>query len=526
MTKHKFDPTDEQLAIIDVMKQRSGSLMVTAFAGCAKTTTLELAAEQVKVPAMALAFNKKIAVDMQEKLPSNFVVKTFNGLGHQAWARVIPASKINLEDRKIGKLVTQISKGRKIDLNGDQWDDVRRMVSAAMQCGLVPRVSGPEGFVPDTLESWADIGAELGIWADEVEFVTDLARQVLEESIALAKAGTICFDDQIYCSVMLGGKFPQYPVVFADEAQDLNMLNHVMFGRVGRPDGRVAIVGDPCQSIYAFRGATSDSMGKMKGLRPNDAWIDRPLATTFRCPKVVVQRQQGHVPGYRAWHTNPDGVFTRLTPRLESPGPAPTWGASDLLGLRPDGKGTIAVLCRNNGPLLSLAFKLIRNGVGVTMLGRDIGKGLIALSRKLAPEDGTPADQVRAAIASWEQNETSLAVANDKPERVAGIVDRAECLHAVLDSAEARDAGQLRNLLERLFANERGLVVLGSIHRAKGLEWDVVVHLDPWRIPSKQAKVASANGDDRPMEQEMNLRYVAETRTKHTLATADLEAFV
>jgi superfamily I DNA/RNA helicase len=157
------------------------------------------------------------------------------------------------------------------------------------------------------------------------------------------------------------------------------------------------------------------------------------------------------------------------------------------------------------------------------MLGREIGKGLITLARKLVPDDNTPADEFRVKVMAWQDAEISLARANDKPERISGITDRAECLLAVLDSANARDAGQVRTLLEKLFARDHGQVTLASIHKAKGLEWDVVLHLDPWRIPSRWAK---ASGNPRELEQEMNLLYVAETRSKHTLANADLEYFV
>ena len=49
----------------------------------------------------------------------------------------------------------------------------------------------------------------------------------------------------------------------------------------------------------------------------------------------------------------------------------------------------VAVLCRNNAPLLSMAFKLLRRGIGVKMLGRDIGKGLVPLAKKLFPNPNT-----------------------------------------------------------------------------------------------------------------------------------------
>jgi hypothetical protein len=201
------------------------------------------------------------------------------------------------------------------------------------------------------------------------------------------------------------------------------------------------------------------------------------------------------------------------------------WRFSDLQDLLPGPTAKMAVLCRNNAPLFGLAFKLLRQGIGVVMLGRDIGKGLTSLSNKLAPDDSTPRHIVAGKIVDWIESESSLARANGKEERVAGIQDRGECLLAVLGGAEVRDAGGLRQMLAKLFAREDGLVTLSSIHKSKGLEWDLVLHLDPWRIPSKWAKTAAAAGDTSQLEQECNLKYVAETRSRHTLVQASLDDF-
>lgn len=525
--KHK--PTAEQELVIGSMGS-SESIMVEALAGTAKTTTLEMSAPQIKVPALALAFNKKIATEMQGRFPQNFSVKTLNALGHMAWARALPAgTRLVLDDRKLGKLVSQVAKDRKIDLHGDQWDALRRLVTAGMQAGLVPNELGPAGFVPDDLATWIDIGDQIGILPDETEFLLDLARDILRQSIDLAKRGTISFDDQIYCSVMLGGVFPQFPVVFVDEAQDLSPLNHEMLRLVLRPAGKLVAVGDEKQAIYAFRGASGDSLDRIRKLKPK--WATLGLKTTFRCPKVIVERQQGHAPGYVAWPSNPDGRVIQLQgPRpkqndLDDPneGQEPyEWGWEDIQGAMPWPRASIAILCRNNGPLFSMAMKLLRKQIGVTMLGRDIGKGLMALTRKLAPQDELPADLVMGKIREWEETESSRAIAGGHEERVAGIVDRAECLYAIIEGAGCRDAGELRTVLEKLFASQSGQVTLGSIHRSKGLEFDLVVHLDPWRIPSRWAKKSA---DPVALRQEYNLKYVCETRTRHTLVLANVEDF-
>lgn len=524
MSKTQFKPTEEQQAVIEAVAGKD-SVMVDALAGCTKTTSLEMAAPGVKVPALGLAFNKKIAQELTPRMPQNFTIKTFNGWGFGACMRANPgAPKAQIEERKLGKIISQIAKDRKVELSMDQWDEMRRLVSAAMQAGITPGDRG-RPLCPDTVEAWWNIADDLWITQESFEFIYEMCHEALERDIALLeKNGLYSFDDQVYYSACIAGQFPKYPVIFVDEAQDLSPLNHAMLAQSVREDGRLVVVGDPKQAIYGFRGADSRSMGKIRALRPEGSWADRGLLTTFRCPKAIVVRQQQHAPGYKAWHTNPEGRYTRLREgepgfRLEE-----GWNWNTIRALLPHDRCSIGVLCRNNGPLLALAFKLIKAQVGVTMLGRDIGKGLIGLSRKIEPEDSTSILHVVGKISDWIETETSLARANGHEEKVAGITDRGECLLATAE-AGPRDAGELRAMLERLFSREAGQVQLGSIHRWKGLEADAILHLDPWRIPSKWATQAAKAGDPRQLEQEWNLKYVAETRTKHTLIAANLEDF-
>ena len=156
-----------------------------------------------------------------------------------------------------------------------------------------------------------------------------------------------------------------------------------------------------------------------------------------------------------------------------------------------------------------MAFKLLRKRIACKMQGRDIGKGLIALSKKLMPQDEIPAKQCAELIEKWRAHECDIAYANDHTEKVAGITGRAESLMAVLEEALVENAGELRREITELFARDSGMVTLSTGHRAKGLEWPVVIHLDPWRIPSRHAKKAADAGDPRQMEagEKSKLRY-------------------
>jgi superfamily I DNA/RNA helicase len=123
------------------------------------------------------------------------------------------------------------------------------------------------------------------------------------------------------------------------------------------------------------------------------------------------------------------------------------------------------------------------------------------------------------STAQWRDHEVDLAKANNHDRKIDTITDKAECLFAVMESSGAKDAGALRRAIDEVFAKENQRITLATGHKAKGLEWDVVLHLDPWRIPSKFAKTPSA------IEQEHNLGYVIETRTKNVLLLASLEDF-
>ena len=56
---------------------------------------------------------------------------------------------------------------------------------------------------------------------------------------------------------------PEFDLVVADEAQDLNLNQLAMIQKIVKPSGRVCLVGDDKQAIYGFRGALRNGMEKM-----------------------------------------------------------------------------------------------------------------------------------------------------------------------------------------------------------------------------------------------------------------------
>jgi superfamily I DNA/RNA helicase len=313
----------------------------------------------------------------------------------------------------------------------------------------------------------------------------NLVDNCLTRSIVSAFDGYIDFDDQIYMPILFGGKWPKFPLVMVDEAQDLSPLNHEMLRRL--VTSRLIAVGDPYQSIYAFRGAVTASMGK---LREQFSMTERTLSVSFRCPQSVVQRARSRVP-HMKW---PDWATEGIVADL-----------SDLkIAEIPD---DAAIICRNNAPLFSAALRLIRAKRGIRLVGSDIGPGLIKTLKKLGPESMTRAETFDAI----DRYEAAQAAKSRAP---GSLADKCSCLRVFAEQGETLAAGIA--YAEYLFSST-GSIQLLSGHKAKGLEWDTVYHLDPWRIPSSYAT------SEEDIEQELNIRYVIETRAKRALYLINLE---
>src|SRR5271157_1478007 len=360
-----FIPTAEQEAIFAAGTAPQGpNLMIHALAGTGKTTTLaELAKRLPATPSLALAFNVRIKKELELRFPKNFEIKTLNGLGHAAWGRAT-GKRLTLDEGKLGRLVSEGIKATGVQKATETWTNIRKLVAWGQEAGIVPAAYPHKGLLPDTEAAWGDLAESKYHEASLDEIGT--ARFVLEASVKEAFGGIISFDDQIYMSAMFGGQFPRFQLVMVDEAQDLSPLNHLMLK--GTAAGRIVACGDEFQAIYAFRGASGDSLDRIRRLRPEESWQDLALGTTFRCPQVVVQRQQGHARGFVAAPGNAKGQLLVWASRgPESPGKP--W---DMAALRAAcGPGPIAFLCRNNAPLIRTALRLISDHIGCSMLGRD-----------------------------------------------------------------------------------------------------------------------------------------------------------
>ena len=485
------EATEEQAAIIDYARGRNGPpkhLLINALAGAAKTSTLRFLCKYLdEEPTLSVAFNKRIADEMAKVLPSHVNCATMNSVGHRVWSAAI-GKRLTVDTKKNYNLVKEAVDALKRQgdkqVAYDMFSDLMKIIAKAKTSGYVPAgIAGAKSLM--TAE---DFFGSL----DEVleDWLCELVNRCLLTGIKQAYGGLIDFDDQIYMPTLFGGSFPVHRRVLVDEVQDLNLLQHAMVDRLVGPFTWLAAVGDPWQSIYAFRGADTKSMSFLK---ERFAMHEMTLSVSFRCPIEVVKNAHWRVP-HMKW------------PEWAKPGEVRTlkdWGAQCI----PDGA---AIICRNNAPLMSCALALLRAGRGVQLVGTDLGPQLVKALKKLNPNLQLPQEKVYEAINLWEQDKLK------KARNAATVSDKAECLRVFAGFGPT--LGAAVTYCERLFAS-KGPIQLLSGHKAKGLEWEVVYHLDPHRIPSPWSKEGEA------LEQERNVKYVIETRSKGALYFVRLDEF-
>lgn len=471
-------PTPEQAAILAAATETEDNILVSALAGAAKTSTLVMLANAVEVrSALALAFNKKIADEMRERLPKKFDCKTLNALGHAAWADKI-GKRLRVNKGKMYEILTA-------ELDRYEMEEPKLAEEARDQFALLLRVfrmAKAGGHIPDHYHTHVKKASArlmddqdlFDAMEEEIDrdIFTNLILVCLRKSVAEAFKGNIDFDDQLLMPTIYGGLFPRYSLVLVDEAQDLSPLNHLMLERIVRK--RIIAVGDECQAIYAFRGAYEDGMRQM---RERFEMREMHLSISFRCPSSVVQHVQWRAPHMQAWDgQSGPGKVTALS----------IWDPSDF----PQGS---AIICRNNAPLLRLGMRLFKEGIYPNIWGEDIAAGLLKQLEKLGP-DNMAQSQVLEAIADW-QDKKSKKVRNQNL-----LADKAECLRILARQGETLAGAIVKG--KALF-NSKGRVHLMTGHKSKGHEFNDVFFLDEDLVKDEG--------------QDPNLRYVICTRSQCNL---------
>jgi DNA helicase-2/ATP-dependent DNA helicase PcrA len=494
-----YQASPQQQAYFDWIDNGEGSAILQAVAGAGKTSTLIEGLRRMKGSIFFGAYNKKIADEIKERAPKRdwLFISTMHGAGFKAWMRVAKNCRVNENKmRDIFRACVEQHPEYK------QYEGaVLSLVSYAKQAGL--------GFLKDSnvYSNWSDLiehfnvdcgGDENGEDADKL--VISIARKMLEKS-QKADFDQIDFDDMIYAPLFHKAKLFGHDWVLIDEAQDTNATRRALALGLLKRGGRLVAVGDKHQAIYGFTGADADALDKIAEA-VNAVQI--PLTVTYRCPQTVVAEAKKYVSHIEAHPTAPVGEVMQMQGKLED-------------NVKPGD----AILCRFNAPIIKEVYKFIARGIPAKVEGREIGTGLKILAQRWKRVSSY--SQLIEKLDGYMEKQTAKFRAKEKEAMVAAIEDKVNCLKVIIDRVAKIDPKPAKVVdrvaleIDAIFGDFVGkeCVLLSTIHKSKGREWNKVVWLQTG--PSPWARKAWE------MQQEHNLCYVAVTRAKKSLVLAQAE---
>jgi len=473
----------EQHAIFNWFAGGSGHRVVAARAGTGKTTTIKQAFSVAPERRMLYAvFNKKNQREAQAKITDSRVeILTLHALGFKFIKNVWRTAKP--DDYVEADRILAAAPG----IPEDPAGAVERLVGFAKNLFIgVPSVEALMGLANDKNIFSSLEAPEDGGWT--VARLATVALAAMQAAFTRDSQSRISFNDMVWLPVANNWVRPRFDLVCVDEAQDMSMPQLEMAIRSVTPEGRICVVGDDRQAIYGFRGAAQGGMDLMRQ-RLNAEVLG--LTVTYRCPKSVVAIANEIVPDYTAAPEAPEGIVEEIP-------------AASLLKQAVVGD---AILSRLNAPLMSTCLQLLRHNVPARIEGRDVGRQLVGMVRKLKAR--SVPDFLRK-LTAWGDKQKARVTGRNIESKVALIDDQVATLAAVAEDCENVLAieAKITSLFEDSENATKPAVVLSSVHKSKGLEWDRVFMLAGTFRASKGGE-------------EANIYYVAVTRAKKTLTFVD-----
>jgi DNA helicase-2/ATP-dependent DNA helicase PcrA len=473
-----------QNAIFTEIETQTGHVMVQAVAGSGKSTTLIECMKRAKGNSLFVAFNKSIATELSTKVPSHVTACTLHSIGLKTITKNLGFVKV--DNKKLVWIMNKIPATSFLtSMNGFEKSEVFK---------LRKQITDLVSIWKNTLIDYNN-NEEVYKIADHynINFDPDilgLARSVIVKS--LSQTSSVDFDDMIYLPVALKLPMNKFDNVFVDECQDLNRSQiEMVLNMCKKPNGRIIAVGDSKQSIYGFRGADTNAMSRIKEVLNAK---ELPLSVSYRCPVSHVRLAQEIV----------DYIL---------PGPEAIEGTIDYIKEESFISNVVEevnplILCRTNAPLISYAIKLIKVGKKAFVRGADIGNYLKGI---VIGFNASGISEFNEKVNQWESTQLGLLEKRRASNAVKEtIIDYADVLRAFSDqSSSPKD---IEDMIDRIFSDNNEGIIFSSVHRAKGLEANNVYIIRPDQLPLVR------NGQKEwEIEQEMNLKYVALTRSKNKL---------
>ena len=431
-----YDPTPEQSAIISIATNPLEPAVVIAGAGSGKTETM--AARVIYLVAngfarpdqiLGLTFTRKAAGELAVRIrtrlrqlraagliPENTPLEVSVTTYHSYAARLLSEHSIRFG---IDADISPMGDAAMWQLANDvvrNWDDSTYTNESAVNTVVddllgLTKLMLEHQVTPEAIEA-ADLAVlqELATMSGDENDQVRRVKRVLTQRIGLLpmvksfierrqQSGQLSFDDQMSLAADIAVNFAdvgeleraKYSVVLLDEYQDTSQSQVRMLSSLFGAGHPVMAVGDPCQAIYTWRGASAGTINSFNSYFPKvsgQTGAERySLLTTFRNDKSILElanvvssqiRAEGgaDVPPLTP---RPDagpgnlvcGVFETIEAEAQAVADyfAPLWFDEKRLATPANKRTTFAVLVRKRSQIAAIESALRSAGMPVDVIG-------------------------------------------------------------------------------------------------------------------------------------------------------------
>ncbi|KAM3832380.1 F-box DNA helicase 1 [Vipera latastei] len=486
-----FQPTSEQQQILNHTLTPGEVVKIVAFAGTGKTSTLiQYAQKWSHLRFLYLAFNKTIAQQASQLFPANVACKTIHSLAYAEVGRHY-RRKLNL-----GSLTSYLVSFALSNRKGQSPFIRAKSVIQTLEAFFA---SADVSITVDHTPIWCknNRGEKVLVDKHEKQIIVEEAKQIWSKMRMLSPTGKMAqrmtHDGYLKLWQLQKPSLSDYDVILVDEAQDCTPA--VMAIVRSQPCG-VILVGDPHQQIYTFRGAVN-------------TLSDVPYSRIFYLT-------QSFRFGFEIAYVG--ATILDVSKKVRKKMLVGNKEESDVRGVGVEGQ--VARLSRTNKTVFEDAVNLTSGDApaqihflgGLKAFGlekiHDLWK-LLHPELKLEIKDpffnkwvekGFASIKDYADKAEDKQLEIKIAIVEKYRDRIPELVEKISRCHVL--------------------APKKADYILGTVHKAKGLEFDTVqVAGDFASIPYTWPYLGRMprSPPEAVPEDEWNLLYVAVTRAKKRL---------